>query len=295
VAVNSVEDAAYAIDPATNRIAHTIPVGKKPYQVTFSRSFAYVRSLGTERVSLIELSQLGKAEKPPVVTFGAGQRAPEGSKNISLASAIVEAPGEAAVMIVSPGDETIYYYMEGMNAPMGNFRNYGHRPRAVQVVDRSMQEKVPGVYSSTVLIPESGTYDVAFLLESPSILHCFSVTARPNPLLGPKGPALAIEYLMKNRRVPANETVPFRFKLTDSYTGKAEEDLKDVRVRYFLSPGRYRTEVAARHVGEGVYEAEMKVRRAGGYYVYVAVPSKKVFFNDLTYKTLMATSKKVKK
>jgi YVTN family beta-propeller protein len=295
VAINSIENAVYAIDPATNRIAHTIPVGKKPYQVAFSRSFAYVRSLGTERVSLIELAKLGAMEKPPVVTFGAGEKAPEIAKDISIASAIVEAPGEAAVMVVSPGDETIYYYMEGMNAPMGNFRNYGHRPRAVQVVDRSMQEKEPGVYSSTVRIPEPGTYDVAFLLDSPSILHCFEVTARPNPLLGPKGPALAIEYLMQNRLVPANEKVKFRFKLTDPHSGIAAADLKGVRIRYFLAPGQYRTEVPARHIADGIYEAELRMRRAGAYYVYVAYPPKKVLFNDLPYMTLMASSGKRKK
>lgn len=229
------------------------------------------------------------------MTFGAGQRAPEGSKDISIASAIVEAPGEAAVMVVSPGDETIYYYMEGMNAPAGNFRNYGHRPRAVQVVDRSMQEKEPGVYGATVRIPEAGTYDVAFLLESPSILHCFEVSARPNPLLARKGPALAIEYLMQNRRVPANEKVTLRFKLTDPDSGIAAADLKDVRIRYFLAPGQYRTEVPARPVGGGIYEAELRMRRAGAYYVYVACPPKKVKFNDLPYMTLMAASGKGKK
>ena len=128
VAVNSREDVAYVIDPAANTIAHTITVGKQPYQVAFSRSFAYVRSLGTERVSMIDLSELGKPGTVPVVTFAAGAKAPEKSRDISIADAVVEAPGEAAVVVVSPADATVYYYMEGMNAPMGNFRNYGHMP-----------------------------------------------------------------------------------------------------------------------------------------------------------------------
>jgi YVTN family beta-propeller protein len=290
VAVNSKEDVAYVIDPSINTVAHTITVGKQPYQVAFSRSFAYVRSLGTERVSMINLSELGKPGTVPVVTFGAGRKAPEIAKDISIADAIVEAPGEAAVMVVSPADATVYYYMEGMNAPMGNFRNYGHLPRAVQVVDRSMQEREPGIYSSTVRIPEAGTYEVAFLLDSPSVLHCFEVSARPNPALEIKGPPLAVEYLNESRRVKAYETVRLRFRLTDRKTEQPRTDLTDVRVTYFLAPGGRRTQVAAGHTGDGIYEAKLSLAKPGAYYVYVASASAKINFGDLNFMTLMATA-----
>ena len=40
----------------------------------------------------------------------------------------------------------VYYYKEGMAAPMGSFSNYGRRPRAVRVVDRSLREQSPGIY-----------------------------------------------------------------------------------------------------------------------------------------------------
>jgi YVTN family beta-propeller protein len=290
VGVNSKADVAYVIDPATNTIAHTIAVGKQPFQVAFSRSFAYVRSLGTERVSMIDLSELGKAGTVPVVTFAAGAKAPEKAKSISIADAIVEAPGEAAVMLVSPADATVYYYMEGMNAPMGNFRNYGHIPQAVQVVDRSMQEREPGVYASTVRIPEAGTYEVAFLLDSPSVLQCFEVSARPNPMLEPKGPPVAVEFLNKNKRVKAGEPVKLRFRLTDRKTDKPRTDLTDVRVAYFAAPGGHRTEVAGSHSGDGVYEANLSLAKPGAYYVYVASASAKVNFGDLNFMTLMATT-----
>jgi YVTN family beta-propeller protein len=290
VAVNSKEDVAYVIDPATNTIAHTIAVGKQPYQVAFSRSFAYVRSLDTERVSMIDLSELGKPGTVPVVTFGAGAKAPAKAKDISIADAIVEAPGEAAVMVVSPADLTVYYYMEGMNAPMGNFRNYGHMPRAVQVVDRSMQEREPGVYASTVRIPEAGTYEVAFLLDSPSVLHCFEVSARPNPLLEPKGPPVIVEYLNEQRWVKVGEAVRLRFRLTDRRTDKPRTDLKDVLVAYFAAPGGRRTQVAASHTGDGVYEANLPLAKSGAYYVYVASASAKVKFGDLNFMTLVASA-----
>jgi hypothetical protein len=178
--------------------------------------------------------------------------------------------------------------MEGMNAPMGSFRNYGRMPRAVQVVDRSMQEREPGVYSSTVRIPEAGTYEVAFLLDSPSVLQCFEVSARPNPALEIKGPPVAVDYLNENRRVKAGETVQLRFRLTDRKTDRPKTELTDVRVAYFAAPGGRRTQVAASHTGDGIYEAKLPLAKPGAYYVYVASASAKVNFGDLSFMTLRA-------
>lgn len=288
VAVNTDEDVAYVIDASTNRVAHTVPVGDRPYQVAFSRSFAYVRSLGTERVAMIDLSELGKPGTPPVVTFPAGQRPPEQARDLGIADAIVATPGEAAALVVSPADTTVYYYMEGMNSPMGNFRNYGHMPRAVEVVDRSMQEREPGVYSSTVRLPESGTFEVAFLLDSPSLLHCFELEAQPNPALADAGPALTVEFLDRPRVAPVGETVAMRFRLADRRSGRARDDLADVSVIYFAAPGGRRTQASARHVGDGVYEAPLTLASAGAYYLYVACPSAGVAPNDLPFTTLRA-------
>ncbi len=288
VAVNSLEDAAYVIDPSTNRIIHIVTVGDEPYQVAFSRSFAYVRSLGTERVSMIDLTELDKEEGPPVTSFPAGQTPPKVAKDITPADTIVEAPGEAAVMVVSPGDDTVYYYMEGMNAPMGNFRNYGHRPRAAQVIDRSMQEREPGIYGSIVRIPEAGTYDVAFLLDSPSILHCFGLTAKKNPLLKRTGPPLDVEYLTEKRKATVGEAVNIRFRLTDPESGDPLPDLAGVSVLQILAPGTDTWEHTARHVGKGIYEADLTLSRPGAYYLYVGCSSLKVKHRDLPYFTVVA-------
>lgn len=292
--VNPSADAVYLIDSSTNQLTHTLLVGSKPYQVSFSRAFAYVRSLGTEQVSLINLSELAKGRTPPVAGFAAGAEAPEKVANLGIADAIVSAPGEAAALVVSPAEGTVYYYMEGMEAPTGNFRSYGgHRPMAVGVVDRSLREKEAGVYASKLQIPAAGTYDVAFLLDTPRILHCFSVTARPNPLLKGEGKSLEVEYLVKERNVQIGETVRLRFRLTDPETDQPRTALKDVRVLYYLAPGMRRTEVAAQEVGEGIYEAALSLPRSGAYYVYVASPSANVRYGDLSYLTLRGVQEKV--
>ena len=81
------------------------------------------------------------------------------------------------MLIVNPADNTTYFYMEGMNAPASNYKVYGASARAVTVVDRSLREIEPGLYASKVKIPATGRYDVAFLLDTPQMLHCFSESA----------------------------------------------------------------------------------------------------------------------
>jgi cytochrome c2/DNA-binding beta-propeller fold protein YncE len=286
--VNTEQSLVHVIDASVNRIAQDISVGTRPYQIGFSRSFAYVRSLGTERVSMINLQELYKGRKPPIVTFPAGNKAPAEAPELNLADVIVEAPGEAAVIVVSPADATVYYYMEGMNAPSGAFRNYGHRPLAVMVVDQALREKEPGAYASGALLPHAGTYDIAFIMDSPQILHCFSVVAGPNPHFAGDIKPLAVEYLIETRKASVGEAYRLRFQLNDPATGRLRSGLKDIRVLYYKAPGQFRTEVAAKEVRDGLYEAELPIRFPGAYYV-------KVPYGELPYITFSGSRQKAAK
>ncbi len=291
--VNPARDEVHVIDAASNDLAHTVPMAGRPYQLAISATFAYVRKLDSERVSMINLQQLERGGQVIVNEFAAGSQPPGDTKDLSIADAIVPAALEAAMLVVSPADATVYYYMEGMNAPMGAFRNYGHQPRAVQIANRALKEERPGVYAATVKVPAAGTFEVAFLNETPEFLHCFTLQAHANPSLAPDVEPLAIEYLLEHRRVQAGATTRLRFRLTDPATDAPREDLRDVQVKFFRAPRSDLTELTARHVGEGIYEAELPLRRAGAYYVYVAVPSLRVAYKDLRYLTLMARSGKV--
>lgn len=273
IAANTHEDVIYVVDVATNEVAHTIEVENKPYQVAFSRAFVYIRSLGSERVNLIELAHLGKKDTVPVLSFAAGQGAPGKVRDLSIAQSIQEAPGEAAVLVVSPLDNTVYYYMEGMNAPMGNFRNYGNAPRAVQVADRTLRETDPGVYSAKVKIPTSGKFDVAFLMESPSILHCFSMDAKPNKRLAAMNKQHSVTYLNGKRRVKVDEEVTVRVQLIDPKTDKPHTGLKDVLFSYYRAPAYDRKQALAKEVDEGVYELKTRLSKTGVYYFHVGSES----------------------
>lgn len=284
-AVNPGADRVHVFDTASNQMLPDIEVTGQPYQVAVSRAFAYVRTLKSERVSMINLTELGKGnQKPPVVTFAAGNTAPAKVPQLSIADSIVESVGEAAVFVTSPGDATVYFYMEGMNAPMGNFRNYGHRPAAVMVTDRTLKEETPGVYSASVRVPEAGEYDVAFLIDTPQVLHCFSFTAEPSQHDLTRLEETVITYLNGNWVLPAREAGVFRFKLS---RGKENpiESLTDVSVLYYRAPGRGRNELPAVHVGEGIYEVSLPPMKKGAYYLYVSAPSADLHYGDMHYAT----------
>jgi YVTN family beta-propeller protein len=287
--LNGRKNAVHVVDVAANRLVHTVPVGGRPYDIAITNAFAYVRSLDSAQVAMIPLSELGRAEPPAVTEFPAGTESPAtAGTGPAVAGPMVPALEEAAVLVANPADGNVYFYMEGMVAPMATFRNYGHRPVALEVVNRSLVEREPGVYRTTVRLPAAGRYDVGFLLNSPSVVHCFAFDVGTNPALVRAGPALEIEHLLRERRVPAGEPLTVSFKLTDRHTGAPRSGLTDVRVLHYMIPGRHRAEAAAREVGEGVYEATLSVPETGAYYVHVAVPSEKVGFGDLTLLSLVA-------
>ena len=80
--------------------------GKTPDQVAFTGSFAYVRSLGTEEVSAVRLSTVGK--EPDVIKFPGGQNAPgSAGAYAARADAFVPAPEGGAPMPAGSVPSTI--------------------------------------------------------------------------------------------------------------------------------------------------------------------------------------------
>ena len=286
--LNTKQSTLTIFDAASNRVLHEVTAGKSPDQIMFSDTFAFVRSLETESVEMLRLATIGK--EVDVTEFPGGQGAPGKGSTPVRADSIVLAPEGNAVIVANPVDQVLYYYSEGMAAPMGNFQNYRREPMAVLVVDRSLREIKPGVYSTTIKLPASGRYDVAFLNDSPRVSHCFEISADTNPALKQKQPiALRIEHQMKEMNLAVGKDFTFRFKLIETATGNPKSDLKDVRVLTFLSPGVWQRRDIATSVGNGVYELKINVPQTGVYMLFVESSSMGVRYVDLPYLTLQAT------
>lgn len=286
--VNTKESLINIFDAASNRMLHEVNVGKSPDQIMFSETFAFVRSLETETVEMLRLGTIGK--EVDITEFPGGQAAPGQGSTPVRADSIVLAPEGNSVIVANPVDKVLYYYSEGMAAPMGNFQNYRREPLAVMVVDRSLREIKPGVYSTTIKLPSSGRYDVAFLNDSPRVSHCFELSAETNPGLKEKPlVALRIEHQVTERKLAVGQEFTFRFKLIDTATGDPKTDLKDVRVLTFLSPGTWQRRDIAKPIGDGVYELKINVPQTGVYMLFVESSSMGVRYVDLPYLMLQAT------
>lgn len=285
--VNSAESTVSIFDVSSNRLLHDVKVGKAPDQVIFSDTFAFIRSLETETVAMIRLATIGT--EIDITDFPGGQSIPAKGSAPVRADSLVRAPEGNAVIVANPVDKQIYYYSEGMAAPMGNFQNYRREPMAVAIVDRSLRETAPGVYSTTVKLPASGHYDVAFLTDAPRIARCFETSADPNPQLK-QAPtvALRIEHQLRERELPVGHNFALRFKLIETKTNKAKDDLKDVRVLTFLAPGTWQRRDIAKSLGNGEYEVNLNVPETGVYMVFVESGSMRVNYRDLPHLMLQA-------
>jgi YVTN family beta-propeller protein len=290
--VNRATDSVYIFDVSTNRVVHVVPVGLGADQVTFTRGFAYIHSAGTASVTMIKLSDLGKDNEAAVTRFPAGERAPGDPAANLWPDAIVPAPEDGAVLVANPADKTIYFYTEGMAAPMGTFENYRRDPKALLVLDMSLRESAPGVYVTTVRLPGPGHYDMAFLLDSPRLVNCFDAAVAENPDQ-PQSTAvhIAIEPLLNEVPARVGENYHLRFKIRQADSKQTESALKDMGVLIFLAPGIWQQRELARPVEDGAYEVNFEPPQAGTYYVYFQCPSLNVRFSQITPLVLQAVKR----
>jgi len=287
-AVNPATSTVYIFDLTSNRLVHSVPVGPGADQIAFTREFAYARSTGDGFVTMIKLADLSK--EVSVSRFPAGEKAPRLSPAHSLADAVIPATEDGSVLVANPADKTIYYYTEGMAAPMGSFQNYRRDPKALLVLDNSLRETARGVYTTTVRLSAAGSYDVALLVDAPRLVNCFDITVADNPEL-PKPATLpiTIQAVLPQAVARVGESYKVRFKVSDSDSGAPRASLEDLGVLVFLAPGIWQQREWAKAVGDGIYEMSFVPPQAGVYYVYFQCPSLGLQLNQITPLTLQAT------
>lgn len=275
--VNPKRDRLHVFDAASGSLIQSGQVAPGPDHVAFSNELAYVRHAGSDTIFMVHLDRLGPgiAGTPlQVVDFPAGHN-PFGRRT-TPAAGIVKAPGENAMLVAHPIDRAIYFYKEGMAAPMGQFQSYGRRARAVLAVDRSLAETgVRGVYETAVRLGDPGTYDLVFFLDSPRLVHCFTVEVAPNPEHERRlAPPVVVQWELGEtpRRVGSPFSVDVR--LVDSRKDQPLVGLDDVTLSLeLLAPEAHRDAALAEALGEGRYRATFSTQLPGPYALSVRAPS----------------------
>ena len=290
--VNPEMDSLYVVDTASNRLVQNGETEAGPSEIAFSDELAYVTHRGSDLVLTLPLAALGAPGQPLQVIDFPGGTAPAGLRaEESGAAAMTQAPGAPAMLVANYGDASIYFYKEGMAAPMGQFKNYGRRPKGVLVVDRSLDEKRPGQYETAARLRRPGKYELAFFLDSPRVVHCFPLTVAADPAAeDARRPKLAVEPLDLPAEVPVGREMELAFRLTDPRTDLPLVGLTDVAVMAMLAPGTWHERGLAEEVGEGVYRLRFTPPQEGVYYVYLAAPSREVSFNESPQRAFRAVA-----
>ena len=278
--VNPEKDLLHILDSASNQIVQTAGIKQGPDQVNFSGGIAYVRCRRSETVQMIPLDGIGKPGKlVPLGDFPGGQHPFGEVAHPSPADGFVRAPGENAMLVANPADKAIYYFKEGLPAPMGSFANYSREPRAILVVDRSLKQRVPGVFQTIARLPVAGDYFVALLVDSPRIVQCFAFTVQPNPALSARGPRVKVELAALPASLRPGQPVRVRIRLTAT-DGAHPANLTDVRILAILESASWHYRFSAEPEGDGVYAVDLIPPAAGRYRLAVECPSQGLAFNS---------------
>jgi hypothetical protein len=168
---------------------------------------------------------------------------------------------------------------------MGTFQNYKRRPHALMLIDRSLSEVSPGLYSSPVKLKYAGHFDVPVLIDQPRIINCFEAKVADSADGQKSKPVVTslVVPLFKDGKFKPGDPAGLRLKITDSSSGAPITGLKDVQVLVFEPPGIWQQRQWAREVGDGVYEVIQNFPREALYHVMVQVPSRGVKYGDFPY------------
>ena len=287
---NPERDVVYIFDTAVDRIVQTARVEKRPFEVTFSDTTAYVRHENSEIVLMLPLAATGTSGEPVQVSDFPGGEKPFGSDAVSMADGVIRAPGEHSILVANPADGNIYYYKEGMAAPMGHFSNYKHAPRALLVLDRSFREKAPGDFRTIARLPAAGKYDVAVAIDSPRVITCFQVAIGGDSQLTKRRQQypVVVQQLTEKRLVKPGEAARLRFRLLDPDTRQPRVGLKDVGALIFRAPGTWHERVLLEAGENGDYTIDVVVPDEGTYYVYLESAAAGLGLNNHQYLVLKA-------
>jgi len=294
--VNPQQNLLYILDAATNKIVQRGHTEAVPDQVTFSNALAYIRHRGSELVLMVPLTSLGaEGGQISVADLPAGNNPPGKTLHPCLADGIVKTPGESAVVIANPLDESIYFYKEGMAAPMGNFSNFSHRPLAVMVVDRSFKETAPGRYETIARLSRPGKYCLAVFINAPRMGHCFEVDVEGNGDIGlartiASEGTLKITPLFSEREEPVGKNVLLRFAIHPHDKAVPITGLKDVHLLYLTNSGQWSNRLVMSENSKvpGVYETTLQFPKPGVYSVYLSCESRGLTFDNPQQITIRA-------
>ncbi|APR87716.1 hypothetical protein A7982_13065 [Minicystis rosea] len=286
-AANRVEGELAIIDATSARVTRTLTGLGAPDEIAFTGSFAYVRQPSVAKMSVIELNTIDRQGSLAAIDVPVGQAAATEPRG-ALASLIAPTPEGNSVMVASPADKNLHYFVEGMMAPVGSHRTYGRAPEGLLIVDRTLTESAPGVYAATVQLGKAGAYDVSILLDRPRFAACLEemVPVGAGRAAEADTPRLTIAPLFDPKlQLRPGVPVTLRFRLHEG-TERAAVTAADIDLLIIRFPGGHRFRGRPQDEGDGVYSVTYTPPTPGEYRVLAAVASRGLPFGKIPHLTL---------
>jgi DNA-binding beta-propeller fold protein YncE len=209
-------DAVLVLDVSTGTLVRTMPGLSAPDHVAFTSRFAYVRERRSSHLSLIGLQGIEGTAPTNVVHIPLGQGAPVPVEAAWSPNPLALLPEGGGVIVAHAADQAFYGYVEGMMAPVATHPNYGRAPRAVLVVDRSLRETAPGIYSAPARLDHGGVFDLAVLLEAPrKVAACLELRLPETGTHAKKTPLVVEPLFDPEAPLVAGRPTTLRFRLRD--------------------------------------------------------------------------------
>ena len=272
--LNPNRNRVYLIDTASAELRQTLEIGGAPDQVAFGKETVYIRPLNGKSLFSFALADLESGKNPELIEIPYAERAPGESAEYAIANSVATLPDEGAVLIANSADNMIYYLIEGTLSPAGSYKDTATQPRAVTFVDRSLKQEAPGIYSGKVLIPSGGAYQVALLLDTPKLVHCFDFTAKPGDSEVSAQAEITIEPVAPPAQAKSGEQFSMKFLVTDLKLNQPLDGLEDFVISVNQIGGNWSQRYLAKSVGEGVYEVLLTIPQSGTFSVLLSVSSR---------------------
>lgn len=276
------------IDPAKRQIRDVVTGLSNPDQIQMSDQYAYIRSLGKTGMTLVQLASLDSVNAPSISEIQIGVKEAALADDVGIASAFAQSPDGSGMLIASPSDKNIYFYQEGMMAPIGTFKNYSRQPRSIIVADWSLHETAAGNYETQVMFPTSGLYDVFVLVSDPRVGSCFKIKVPENMAMpglhSAEEPKLAwTHHWTSEKKLKVGDPTLFKFQATLSLPqdGKKVPESQELVLRGFYPPVGPSQDFAIRSV-DGGFEADIVPKFEGQLVLMLGLKGKEIDFGTHT-------------
>lgn len=261
LAIKRGESRLLMIDGERGLVTADIPTVREPVEIAFSDDYAYVRGLAADHFALLDRGTLiaGRLEPADIQSVS---RPPVPREALASAGLITPYPGGA--MIGNPDERQAYFYMEGMNAPMGTVRLYAPDVQGILTLDRGFREIGPGVYQSLTKLPKGGNYTVAMAIGDDGAPLCFDAA-----IAGAPGEAKIAAQPQLTVALDTVAPIPARVKSEVVLKLSGGAGSGRIRLVAFSSSGSWQARQWATALGDGRYAARWDFPRPGRYGINV--------------------------